>query len=85
LGVGLFYKKHQFTFDYQTEQKILRTREIFGRAVFGIAVLLEKDQAMTIPEKIAQSLVSEELLQEEVRQFISTLKKLVLILDEKVK
>ncbi len=83
--MGLFYKKHQFTFDYQTEQKILRTREIFGRAVFGIAVLLEKDQAMTIPEKIAQSLVSEELLQEEVRQFISTLKKLVLILDEKVK
>jgi hypothetical protein len=26
LGVGLFYKKHQFTFDYQTEQKILRIR-----------------------------------------------------------
>jgi DNA-binding MarR family transcriptional regulator len=44
-----------------------------------------KTKAVTIPEKIAQSLVTEELSQEEVGQFISTLKKLVLVLDEKVK
>jgi MarR family transcriptional regulator, organic hydroperoxide resistance regulator len=44
-----------------------------------------KTKAVTIPEKIAQSLITEELSQEEVGQFISTLKKLVLVLDEKVK
>lgn len=44
-----------------------------------------REQAVTIPEKIAQSLVTDELSQEEVGQFISTLKKLVVVLDEKVK
>lgn len=44
-----------------------------------------REQAVTIPEKIAQSLVTDELSQEEVGQFISTLKKLVVVLDEKMK
>lgn len=44
-----------------------------------------KAKAVTIPEKIAQSLVTEELSQEEVGQFISTLKKLVVVLDDKMK
>jgi len=44
-----------------------------------------KAKAVTIPEKIAQSLVTEELSQEEVGQFISTLKKLVVVLDDKLK
>ena len=44
-----------------------------------------KNQALSIPDKISESLITEDISQEEVGQFISTLKKLVLVLDEKLK
>lgn len=44
-----------------------------------------KKQALSIPDKISESLITEEVSPEEVGQFISTLKKLVVVLDEKVK
>lgn len=44
-----------------------------------------KKQALSIPDKISESLITEEVSPEEVGQFISTLKKLVLVLDEKLK